>query len=34
LYLLVFANFWFGIDPSLPLSLANLESASLIGPTP
>jgi len=34
LYLLVVANFWFGIDPSLALSLANLESASLIGPTP
>ena len=34
LYLLVFANLWFGIDPSLPLALANLESASLLGPLP
>jgi multicomponent Na+:H+ antiporter subunit D len=34
LYLLVFANFWFGIDPSIPLKLASMEAASLLGGSP
>jgi len=31
LWLLVFANFWFGIDPSLPISLAEQEAAGFFG---
>lgn len=34
LYLLVLANFWFGIDPSLPLGLATLEVNALLGERP
>jgi multicomponent Na+:H+ antiporter subunit D len=34
LYLLVFANFWFGIDPSLPLKLASMEASLLLGSSP
>jgi len=31
LWVLVAANIWFGIDPGLPLSLANMEAFDLIG---
>ena len=31
MWILVIANFWFGLDPSLPLQLADLESAQLTG---
>lgn len=31
LWALVAANFWFGIDPSLPIGLATQEAASLFG---
>lgn len=34
LYLLVLANFWFGVDPSLPLGLASLEVNALLGARP
>jgi multicomponent Na+:H+ antiporter subunit D len=30
-WLLVLANFWFGIDPSLPLGLAGMEVEQLLG---
>lgn len=31
LWVLVAANIWFGIDPDLPLSLANMEAFNLLG---
>lgn len=31
LYLLVIANFWFGIDPGFPLGLADREAVHLLG---
>ncbi len=31
LWVLVAANFWFGIDPSIPIGLATQEAASLLG---
>lgn len=31
LWVLVGANFWFGIDPSLPIALATQEAASFVG---
>ncbi len=34
LWLVVLGNFWFGIDPSLPLSLAGMEVPALLGGRP
>lgn len=34
LWVLVIANFWFGVDPSLPLGLASMEVQQLLGATP
>jgi multicomponent Na+:H+ antiporter subunit D len=34
LWVLVLANFWFGIDPTLPLALANMETFNLLGVAP
>jgi len=31
LWVLVLANFWFGIDPSLPLTLSTMEASTLLG---
>ena len=31
LWLLVLANVWFGLDPSLPLTLSTLEAKTLLG---
>ena len=31
LWVLVAANFWFGIDPSIPIDLATQQAASFLG---